>query len=263
MPSQTEVDNFQQLIGSVSGKALVAVTALWAQYANADPQQRWQAMQDAYPELIDPYLAAAAVISAEWYSSLDPGAGFAVETAPPVERDVLQANMRWALTQTEPLPNLTGAVERQVFNSSRETILSNAKREGVRYARYASANACSFCQILATRTTTDLYATEFSAVRVVGRAGRPRGTRKLGEKFHDNCHCVPVAIRDGVTYEPPSWVAQWDTAYGNARNDVGGDTNDIINHMRRGEYPDRKDALNARRRELYAQNKTQQDQQNS
>ena len=255
MPSPTEVANFQQLLTRLSGAAVIAVTALWNKLQNADPETRWKALQDAYPATVDPFMAAAAVLSAEWYASINRASDFAVETAAPISQDVLHANVGWALSQSDPLANLTGSVERQVFNSSRDTVLSNVQRQGVSYARYASATACSFCQVLATRTTTSLYRTELSSVRVVGRAGRPRGKRKIGDPFHDNCHCLPVPVFDGEPYIPPDYVQQWETEYGNARDEVGGKTNDIINHMRRAQYPDKKDAFNAERRKRYAENK--------
>jgi len=253
MPSPAELSNFQQLLTGLSAQAVIAVTVLWNNLSSVDPETRWRALQEAYPATVDPYMAAAAVLSAEWYASINKASDFAVETAAPVSQDVLHANVGWALSQSDPLANLTGSVERQVFNSSRDTVLSNASRQGVRYARYASANACSFCQLLATRTTNDLYRTELSSVRVVGRAGRPRGTRKIGEKFHDNCHCLPVPVFDGEPYTPPDYVQQWETQYENARSDVGGNTKDIINHMRRAQYPDMKDSLNADRRRRYAE----------
>jgi hypothetical protein len=255
VPSPAEVGNFQQLLTGLSSAAVVAVTVLWNKLQNADPQTRWQVLHDTYPETVDPFMAAAAVLSAEWYASINKASDFAVETAAPISQDVLHANVGWALSQADPIANLAGSVERQIFNSSRDTVLSNAQRQGVRYARYASANACSFCQVLATRVDSGLYKTEYSSVRVVGRAGRPRGTRKLGEKFHDNCHCLPVPVFDGEPYTPPDYVQQWDTQYGEARDAVGGKTNDIINHMRRAQYPDIKDALNAERRKRYAENK--------
>jgi len=257
MPSPSEVDNFQRLLASLSALAVVAVTDLWNKLSTVDTETRWKALHDAYPATVDPFMVAAAVLSAEWYSSINKASSFAVETAPPIAQDVLHVNVGWALSQTDPLANLAGSVERQVFNSSRDTVLSNVRRQGVRYARYASANACSFCQILALNEN---YRTEFSAVRVVGQSGRPRGSQKAGEKFHDNCHCIPVPVFDGEPYTPPDYVQQWATQYDNARAEVGGNTNDIINHMRRNQYPDVKDRLNAERRQRYEQKKIQQGQ---
>ena len=252
MPSPSEVANFQQLLTGLSGKAVIAVTILWNKLANADPETRWNALHNAYPATVDPFMAAAAVLSAEWYASINKVSNFAVETAPPISQNTLHDNLGWAVLQANPLANLIGIVESQVFNSSRDTVLSNAQRQGVRYARYASANACGFCRILALNEN---YRTEFSAVRVVGQSGRARGSQKLGEKFHDNCHCIPVPVFDGEPYTPPDYVQQWATQYENARSEVGGNTNDIINHMRRAQYPDEKDALNAERRKRYAENK--------
>lgn len=43
--------------------------------------------------------------------------------------------------------------------------------------------------------------------------GEPRGSRKLGEPFHDNCRCLAVPVRPGDTYEPPPYVEQWQQDY--------------------------------------------------
>lgn len=321
MPSPAEVDNFQRLLATLSDKAVIAVTALWNKVANADPKARWEALEAAYPALVDPFMAASATLSAEWYSSLDPAAAFAVETAPPVAPKALYANVGWALTQTDALSALTGSIERQIFTVSRETIVSNVEREGVKYARHASANACSFCRLLATRGA--VYASEAAATRVVGRgkdlslgerrmrrssaglpfrprfdsrgaavddtavslggnkrrgkrgrflaggSGQTRGEQKLGDKYHDNCHCIAVPVRTGDSYQPPDYVAQWEQDYfdaqdaakadGKTKGEFGAiDVDAVLNKMRHKAYPDQKDAINARRRQLYADKKQQQ-----
>lgn len=62
----------------------------------------------------------------------------------------------------------------------------------------------------------------YSSWRQAARAGkrvgdlkerRTRGSRELGEKFHDNCHCTAVAVRPGQVYEPPAYVEQWNEDY--------------------------------------------------
>lgn len=323
MPSPAEVDNFQRLLATLSGRAVEAVTQLWNKLIDADFETRWKALQVAYPSVVDPFMAASGTLSAEWYASLNPGAAFAVETAPPIPAKALNANVGWALTQPDVLSALTGAVERQIFNVSRETIISNVEREGVKYARHASANACAFCQMLATRGA--VYASEAAATRVVGRgkdltlgerrmrastaglpwrprftnpaefgpgaaidetavslggrkrrgkrgrflaggSGQTRGEQKLGDKYHDNCHCIAVPVRDGDSYEAPDYVNTWEQNYiaatrqNHTKGEFGAiDTDAVINDMRRATYDDRKDALNARRRQLYADKKKQQE----
>lgn len=52
---------------------------------------------------------------------------------------------------------------------------------------------------------------------------RPRGNGKLGDKYHDHCHCISVEIRPGSDYTPPPYVEQWNDDYLAARKVVGGD----------------------------------------
>ena len=130
-----------------------------------------------------------------------------------------------------------GVPVRRVFDASRQTVIVNAAHEpGTRYARYASPTACAFCRMLATRTTEadGLYFSKQSATRVVGRGGRPRGTQAIGDRFHDNCKCVAVAIRPGDTYEPPEFVAKWDKEYKAAAANGGG-VKAILREMRKND----------------------------
>ena len=287
MPSPAEVAAYQALIAKISGLAVSKVVAL----VGAAPSQ--ETLLEAYPEVLDPYLSAAGQVSAEWYQSLAPEEPFAVEVAEPVAREVLQANARWGVTQLDPVSALSGSAERQVFNSARETVITNSASEGVRYARHAQPDACGFCRMLATRSEKWLYRSEGSATTVTGRStnlsladrrmiqsglmtreealarrdqkeevyvrgkkkgqrrvAMPRGARKLGDKFHDNCHCVAVAIRAGDSYIPPDYAQQWDQDYIEASTDESG-TDNIINNMRRQDYARNADEINAQQREWY------------
>lgn len=207
MPSPSEVTNFQRLIAQLSGAATVAVKALWASTQDRDD------LQEVYPELVDPYLSGAAMMTAEWYASLAPESDFAVDVPDLVPREALRASTRWALTQPNPVEAISGSTERRVFTTSRDTVHLNAERENVRYARHASANACSWCRVLATREP--VYHSADAAV-----------------KGHDNCHCVAVPVRDG-DWEPAPYVADWMNEYNTARREVGGNLDDIVNYMRR------------------------------
>lgn len=60
------------------------------------------------------------------------------------------------------------------------------------YARATSGSPCAFCAMVASRGPT--YKSKNAALRVVGRSGSTRGSRPLGAKYHDGCHCVPVPI---------------------------------------------------------------------
>jgi hypothetical protein len=208
MPSPTEVANFQRLIASLAGAAIGQVAGL------LDSTSDSSLLLEAYPQVIDPFISGASTLAAEWYGSLAPESTFPVEVAPAPPVAALKSNVGWALTQLDVRGALSGSAERHVFTATRDTVLHNAKRERVKFARYASANACPWCRVLATREAA--YHTADSAV-----------------KGHDNCHCIAVPVRDGDSYTPPDYVAQWTDEYNAARDSVGGNLNDIVNHMRK------------------------------
>lgn len=166
--------------------------------------------------------------------------------APPPER--LEGSVRWAVNIPEGAGStvqtrLAGAVQRHVASAARDTITQNADLEGARWYRYAQPDACAFCRLLATRGPD--YLSEESAVRVVGRrnksrratsgrlAGVKRGTQALGEKYHDDCRCEPVAVRPGDTYEPPDYMDDWTEQYLKAAANSHGTTKSILAEMRK------------------------------
>jgi hypothetical protein len=207
MPSPTEVANFQQLISGLASAAISQIAGL------LDSTQDPMFLQDAYPELIDPFIAGAGTLAAEWYSGLAEST-FPVEVAKAPPITALKSNVRWALSQADVRQALSGSAERHVFTASRDTVLYNARRENVKFARYASANACPWCRVLATRDAA--YHTADSAVR-----------------GHDGCHCIAVPVRDGDSYIPPDYVQGWLDEYNAARDQVGGGLDAIVNQMRK------------------------------
>lgn len=88
---------------------------------------------------------------------------------------------------------LTGTVRRMALAGGRETTIATIyeARQIVGYQRIARAGACDFCSMLAGRGAVFLSrerATE------VGRTGRIRGNRRVGESYHDSCGCVAEPI---------------------------------------------------------------------
>lgn len=142
--------------------------------------------------------------------------------------------------QARVIARLSGAVQRYVTTAARDTVTSNAEREGVRWMRDAQPDACAFCRMLATRGTIgsdEGYLSEESAKFVVGRRGRERGSRKIGELYHDVCRCEPVAVRAGGSYDPPEHLIGWQEQYEKAVVAVGNsaDTKAILREMRAAE----------------------------
>lgn len=208
MPSPADVAAFQALLQRLGLAATAAVATIWRNTTDAAQ------VKDAFPPIIDPYVAASGTLTAQWYHDLDPEAEFVTEVAPAPPMEAFQKSAGWAFSQTDPLDALKLITERHIFGASRDTVVLNARREGVRFARYASANACAWCRVLATREA--VYSTAENAV-----------------KGHDGCHCMAVPVRQGDSWTPPDYVKAWTQEYNDARGAVGGNLDDIVNHMRR------------------------------
>ena len=232
------------------------LAALWRAVDGQDVEFLRDALQAEVPGVVDPYLAAAGDITADWYEAQAPDLNYVARPAALVDEGQLQATARWAagtvLTRTpvSPLDLLAGSMQRALFNESRETIVENAEVEpGARWARHASANACEFCRMVATRGA--VYTSESAASRVGGRGvdestnigrrrgGRARGIRArgsqaIGDKYHDHCHCIAVPVRPGQSYNPPSYVEEWEAEYTRARKAADGvDAKSILSAWRK------------------------------
>ena len=232
------------------------LAALWRAVDGQDVEFLRDALQAEVPGVVDPYLAAAGDITADWYEAQAPDLNYVARPAALVDEGQLQATARWAagtvLTKSpvSPLDLLAGSMQRALFNESRETIVENAEVEpGARWARHASANACEFCRMVATRGA--VYTSESAASRVGGRGvdestnigrrrgGRARGIRargnqSIGDKYHDHCHCIAVPVRPGQSYNPPSYVEEWEAEYTRARQAADGvDAKSILSAWRK------------------------------
>lgn len=227
------VDELQRALAALAARLGTDVERLLRRTGALDQQELLAFLTDAYPELVVPYEAAAAELTAQYYGEQSTTTkGFVAESAGGAPAEQLAASARWAALQNAPISALQGSASRAVMNSSRDTVLHNVAREpGARWARHASANACGFCRMLATRGAS--YSSASAAGSVVGRRGRERGARKLGQKYHDNCHCIAVPIRPGDDYSPPDYVKQWEQDYRAATKGGASGPKDIAQAMDR------------------------------
>lgn len=227
----------RSLLDALARYAIADVVSFWRLVSDESSTDFQDLMIDGVPELLMPYMFGAGELSAQWYNEAAPalayqalnfaGSGaqvsasvfrgtaeFALETLPP-QLSPLQKSVKWALGAAgeKGLDRLGGVVIRQVLGGARETTVRNAKAEGggALWARYASGNACKFCQMLATRS--DVYVSEKLATHSSGS----RGNQAAGTRYHDNCKCLAVEVRPGGKYEPPDYVSRWEDEYKRAR----------------------------------------------
>lgn len=169
-------------------------------------------IEEGFPEVVDPYYQTAADLAATWFEESLPGSPYIAQPADPLPVDRLVLSARWALRGdgAAGLSRLQGTLQRAVFDGARQTTLLNVTATESKWARYASANACAFCRLLATR------------------GADYRSERTAATDVHDHCSCLPVEDRDN-TYQPPEYIEQWQGEYAAARDAAGsGDPTQIL-----------------------------------
>lgn len=244
------------------------LAALWRAMDGQDVEFLRDALQAELPGVVDPYLTASGDITATWYEDQLPSSTYVAAPAALVDEEQLRTTARWAAgsvlskSPVSPLDLLAGSMQRALFNESRETVRANSAAEpGARWARHASATACEFCKMVATRG--GVYYSEESATRVTGtnyggtdyrkakklgmsvnqvpvggstELGRKsrRSITSIGDKYHDHCHCIAVPVRPGQAFDPPSYAEEWEAEYTRARQAAGGvDVKSILSAWRK------------------------------
>lgn len=259
-------DEQRRALEVLTGRSGEALARLFAQVdVSGDPAKLAKLLAELLPEVTDPFGSAAASLAADFYEELRIAsaatAPMQTTLAAPAAQGQVDAMARWSvgpLFGADPAPGLvlarlTGSLSRLVADQHRKTVEANidADPEAPSYARHASANACAFCAMLATRGP--VYRTAASAGGVTGVSLGGRDYRKLrklgdtqerfdriaygvrvdketgqvkrrssrskrseGDKYHDHCHCIAVPVWDPSTYEEPAYVEKWREAYDNA-----------------------------------------------
>lgn len=244
MPAPTASER-QQLLGSLTTLSLRELREVWRRLNLSQPDRLREPLAEILEEIADRYGSGAATLAADWYDEhrADVGLGGAYAAAPAAlpERERFEALSGWsagalfgdAAAPALALSRLEGGLARIVFDQARDTTALAVQSDpaGPTYARHASANACAFCMMLATRGPT--YTSAAAAQSVVGRGTdastnvgrtsgrmalgvRERGSQSMGDGYHDHCKCTAIEVFPGETYEEAPYVAEWRKTY----NDV-------------------------------------------
>lgn len=205
------------LLGELNSFASHDLAKLWKLADQLSSREFARFIIDAFPEVADQYAATASTLAADWYEQSAPDSTYRATEAQLKPTQALESSAQWALNTTtgsDALALLTGTLQRAVLDGARGTTIYNVGREaGARWARHASANACAFCRVLATR-------------------GGVYGSRESAMKAHDHCHCLAVEVRPGQSYEPAPYVEGWERDYVTARRAAGsGDLKSIVAAM--------------------------------
>lgn len=252
----------QRALRGLTALAQRELDHLWSLIASATADDVRDFLLEVVPQVAEKYGLAAGALASDWYdeerrSANAPGAFSALPAELP-DGSRYDALVRWGVSPLyAEAPDkalaaslIAGGIQRIIADAHRDTVVQSvaSDRSAIGYARHASANACAFCALLATRgavykteesaartTGVSLGGTDYKKLRQVGdtaeaRAAIMAGTRKktieqggralraslkrpVGEKYHDHCHCTTVPVFEGQDYEPAPYVKDWMDAY--------------------------------------------------
>jgi len=243
------INGYDLTLDSLSTAALADLRALLASLEDLSPERSKAILFEAFPEVFNPYAAASSDVSASFYEEVRDLAGvkgsFAAETLDEVDAG------RWnALVGAGTAPRmleqgasnlmftfLSGGLTSILSTMAADTLYGNAQKDPVttRFQRVPKAGCCGFCGMLASRGAA--YSSEEAATGVVGRGvpvgkgrgrgskgvGRgikARGSRTIGQAFHDHCKCRAVQVYEGDSVELQKGADKYYDSYAAARDKV-------------------------------------------
>ena len=185
------------------------------------------------------YGEAAAALACQMYDQTAEAAKAGVPRAEPANTATFEEAAK-AINGTlkkSSLPSSLGSsTGRLVKQAASDTTLKNARRDNAEFAWIPSGDGCPFCQVIASKGWR--------------RASKETAAGSHADHIHPNCQCE-FAIRfskdDGVSgYDPQVYKDNYDSAEGTTSKEK-------LRSMARENYAENKDAINARKREEYAQ----------
>ena len=235
MVARSELEPFRLATATLSQLVRDVLEDFFRSLDLTKPEEARDALLEFVPVLTDQYGAVAATMAAEFYEELRAASGaagrFTAVTAASVPTEAVAANVRflaghlWTPNPLDMLGALQISADKYVKAPGRETMRSNAKREGVRYARVPiGEKTCAFCLMLASRDA--IYFTKESAGDI--------NDSGFGDGFHGFCDCAVVRIAKKSDYPEGYLPDNYYAMYMDARKAAGsGNTRDITAAARR------------------------------
>ena len=213
------VQGLSTTLGALSGAALADLQALVAAVEGMAPDKAKAILFEAFPDVFNPYAATVSDVSATFYEEVRAASGVkatfdaqAIKTVPAGRWNALVG------FGTQPasfeqgagalmFQLLSGGLTKTLTEVSADTIVGNAQQESVLvgYQRVPSPGCCAFCGMLASRGVSgggslQVMGRGVPVAQTKGKRGgqgkgiRTRGTRAIGQDFHDFCKCSSVPV---------------------------------------------------------------------
>ena len=224
--SQSSWNRYIEKLSAINAKAGKLMQKWMLEHPNADSAE----MIDYAYAVASRYGEASASLACEMYDATAAVQGARVPSAEPAQTATYAETgiaVNGAKLRGDAI--VPQAVERLVKMAGQDTLLNNSLRDGAEWAWVPMGDTCAFCITLASRGWQ-------KASKKAIRGGH-------AEHIHAHCDCSYAIRFDGKStidgYDPDEYLRQYD--------DAGGD----INAMRRQNYAQNKDKINAQKRAAY------------
>lgn len=240
---------YSTLLDRLSEESVVELDRLLREVEGLPPGVQQEALMDLLPELGDQYVGASSLVSAQFFAELQEMQGIrnpiAPETLDSVPRPRWHALAGWGTSGSVferggaalMYSLVSGGLTKILTEVASDTMIGNAELQGGNLSaqRVPRPGCCAWCGMLASRGA--VYTAE-TAGKVVGRGvpvgqGKGRGTkgkgrgikargsRRMGEDYHDHCRCRVVILTDKNEAELQSTADKYYDAYADAYKATG------------------------------------------
>lgn len=184
---------------------------LWPRLRNSTPDTIRNVLLNMAPMLSDQYGSVATAMAAEWFEMVTGQTAVLADLTVPaaVESSVrYNAGGLFRGRQEAALEQIGASLVRHSLQPARSTVALSSSRARLRYARSPRPGACAWCLMLASRGAvytkqTAKYASD-------------------GDKYHDDCYCVPEPARDDseLSYDVGALYEKYSGAFSSGDNDA-------------------------------------------
>ena len=244
--SQKEWKKYIETLRKISDKAEAEFTEYVVENLGYEHIERQALINKAY-SIATKYSEASASLSAEVYEAIAELQGKAIPAAIPAETasysEVSKA-VNGIIKKTGSESVLSQAVGLFTKDAAQKTMIQNAQRDGAEIAFVPQGDTCPYCIALASRGWRKASMSEYNL------DGEPA-------HLHANCDCT-YAVRfnpkmEYKGYNPDTYKDIWDNAP--VPDYAKGTAKNKLNALRREQYAQHKDEINAQKRAAYEKRK--------
>jgi len=223
--SREVTDEYRAARSAVSDNLLSEFDGLAAEVAATPVETQREAMFDVLPDIAETHLQATSQVSAAFFTGLaemqDVPKLVTPDVLEPSPSELWRSLIGWGSSDRVlerggialMYSLISGGLTRRLSMAAADTMIANAsiQETRMRAQRVPQPGCCAFCGMLASKFAG--YTSQESAGKVVGRGvpvgqgkgrgsyglGRglkPRGSRAIGEDFHDHCRCEVVVVTE-------------------------------------------------------------------